>query len=234
MKRNIALFVLVLIMALPAFSQDKKAADEKAADKGKKEATEKKASEDKKDSTDQVYKEIPLEDFESSSYGDANLRYRISGDQKAGAAIRDVFPSPSPKSSKYLGVKLYGRQGDYLTVTPPKKIIIKQYCRAISLWVYGKNFSGELSLMLIDAEGRPHRLIVGKLNFIGWRKMTVQLNDDIAQEDKYLSQKREIELKSLLYNPGNTGRLPQWNFFYVDDITAQVREKYTDKQSDEW
>ncbi len=37
-----------------------------------------------------------------------------------------------------------------------------------------------------------------------------------------------------MYNPGNTGRLPVWNYFYIDDISATVREKFYDKQSDEW
>ncbi len=64
--------------------------------------------------------------------------------------------------------------------------------------------------------------------------MTITLTDDVAQEDKFLTQKRQLEIMKFLYKPGNTGRLPLWNYFYMDDITAVVREKYTDRQSDEW
>ena len=102
------------------------------------------------------------------------------------------------------------------------------------MWVYGKNFSGELSIMLKDANGNMKRLVMGKLNFLGWRKLSVPITDDIAQEDKYLAQKRNIEIVKILYNPSTLDRLPAWNYFYIDDITAIVREKYIDKQSDEW
>ena len=95
-------------------------------------------------------------------------------------------------------------------------------------------FAGELSLLLKDANNQPHRLVFGKLDFLGWRKLTVKITPEIAQQDKYLSQKRQIEILKIIYSPGNLGRLPIWHYFYIDDITATVREKYTDRQSDDW
>ena len=221
MKKALICALLSLAVALPALSQEKTA--------------EKQPGDTEKTPVgDHIYREITLEDFETTVYADKDITYTKSKDQKAGAAIRDDFPAPIGNSKKYLGLKIFGKRGDALTVNPPKPITIDKYCRSISMWVYGKNFSGELSIFLKDAEGRTHRLSLGKLNFVGWRKLAVKLPDDIAQEDKYLTQKRVVELIKILYLPGNTGRLPLWNYFYIDDITALVREKYTDRQSDEW
>lgn len=220
MKR-IVLFSLVLSMALlPVFAQEKAA--EKPADTGRVVAG------------DQLYSEITIEDFETTVYTDKDMSFIKSGEQQAGLSIRDQFPAPIGNSKKYLGVKIFGKQGDALTITPPKPLAIEKFCKSISIWVYGKNFSGELSMFLKDADGKVHRLPVGKLNFLGWRKLSVTLTDSVAQEDKFLTQKRELQIMKFLYKPGNIGRLPQWNYFYMDDITATVREKYTDRQSDEW
>ncbi len=222
MKR-IALCLLLLPFIIgPAVAQEKAAEPKKPAE------TEKVIT------GDQLYSETTIEDFETTPYTDKNMDFTKSGEQKAGIAIRDEYPAPIPNSKKYLGVKIYGKSGDTLTITPPKKLLIEKYCRTISVWVYGKNFSGELSMFLTDADGKTHRLSFGKLNFLGWRKLAITLTDQVAQQDKYLTQKRVMEIIKISYMPGNTGRLPLWNYFYLDDITAQVREKYTDRQSDDW
>lgn len=184
--------------------------------------------------SDQVYSEIILEDFETTAYTSKNLMIDRFKDQQADIVIREEYPAPIKSSKKYLGVKEYGKAGDQLIIIPPKPIVIEDYCQSISIWVYGKNFAGELSLMVMDASGQAHRLSFGKLNFLGWRKLTVKLSRTIAQEDLYLSQPRKLSVIKILYNPGNTDRLPMWNYFYIDDISAKVRKKYKDRQSDTW
>lgn len=221
MKKALVYALFTLLMALPAYTQDK-TAEKKPGDT------------EKTPIGDQLYREITVEDFETTTYTDKDITFTKSKDQKAGAAIREDFPAPIGNSKKYLGLKIFGKRGDALTVNPSRKLAIDKYCRTISMWVYGKNFSGELSIFVSDANGRTHRLSFGKLNYLGWRKLTVKIPDDVAQEDKYLTQKREIVIIKILYLPGNTDRLPIWNYFYIDDITALVREKYTDRQSDEW
>jgi hypothetical protein len=211
MKRLSLTLFIIMALSLPAFSQDKK---------------ESKAS--------SVYTQMTVEDFESSQYTESNIKYAVSTYQKGGIAIRDQFPSPAKDSKKYLGVKILGKSGDVVQITPAKKLIIDKHCKSISIWAYGKDLSGELSIMIQDSEGASHRLIMGRLNFQGWRELTVHLPKDVAQMDKYLNQKKQIEITKIMYNPGNTGRVPAWNYIYIDDITASVREKFYDKQSDEW
>ncbi len=206
---SLSLFI-IMALAIPVLSQSKK---------------------DSKDTT--AYSRMILEDFESTQYGESNIKYHVSTDQKGGIAIRDQFPSPAKDSKKYLGLKMFGRIGDVLQITPAKKLIIDKHCKSISMWVYGKDISGEVSIMLIDGSGASHRMIMGRLNFTGWRELTVSLPKEVSQMDKYLSQKKQLELTKIMYNPGNTGR-NAWTYVYFDDISAMVREKFYDKQSDEW
>lgn len=182
----------------------------------------------------QVYRDIILEDFETSTYTDQNISIRESRDQKASLMMREDLPAPANNSKKYLGIKIFGKSGDVSTIKPIKDIEIKQYCQSISIWVYGKNLSGELSILISDANGNTHRITFGKLNFLGWRKLTTTLSKEVAQQDKLLNQPRSIKISKILYNPGSTGEQPVWNYIYLDEITAKVREKYIDNQKDNW
>jgi hypothetical protein len=230
MKKSLFILpVFIVMLTVPAFAQEAKGAKE-AAKETKAPAEQK--QEQKIQSP--VYIKITLEDFETTQFPESSIVYKNTGYQKGGIAIRNQFPSPAKDSKKYLGIKILGKAGDVIQLTPPKRLVIDKYCQSISLWVYGKDLSGELSIMIKDSEGASHRLIMGRLNFTGWRELSVNLPKEIAQMDRYLSQKTEIEITKIMYNPGNTGRLPVWNFLYIDDITATVREKMYDKQSDEW
>jgi hypothetical protein len=224
MKR-ILLMILALLVITSTYSQTNKSTEK---------STEKPGEKEKEISGDQVYKEITLEDFETTNFTEKDIQYRVAKEQRASVLVRDQYPAPIKDSKKYLGLKLYGRKGDFLNLIPPKKLIIDKFCKTISIWVYGKMFAGELSLLLKDADENVHRLIIGKLDFLGWRKLSVKITSEIAQQDKYLSQKRQIEIIKIIYSPGNIGRLPIWHYFYIDDITALVREKYTDRQDDNW
>jgi hypothetical protein len=203
-----------------------------AQDEKSKEAQ--KVLEQEKQLSDQVYKEVIIEDFETTTYTEKNISIKVVKDEQAAVSMRTDYPAPVPNSKRYLGVKVFAKSGSVLTIIPAKPFIIDKYCKYINMWVYGKNFSGELSILVKDANGNIKRLVMGKFNFLGWRKLSVPITDEIAQEDKYLAQKRNIEIVKILYNPSTLERLPAWNYFYIDDITAIVREKYIDKQSDEW
>ena len=214
-------------MMVPSYSQE----DSQEEKIGTKDTTEQK----KLTIGDQVYYEITLEDFENSEYNDKNIRFfKKSEEEKAGIAIRDEYPAPIKNSKKYLGIKIFGKYGNVIQIIPAKKLLIDKYCRSIYIWVFGKNFAGELSMMMKDVEGRAHRIVIGKLKFLGWRKFIIKLPESIVQKDKYLTKKDQIEITKFIYQPKTKRRLSLWQYFYIDDIGAMVREKYTDKQSDEW
>ncbi len=225
-KKFILSMILLLLFSLSLLNAQEKKVEKKA---------EKKSEEEVKRPAN-VYFESILEDFESTNYSKSNLKFRVvKKNQDGDLSIRDQYPAPVKKSKKYLGVKIYGRSGDYFSIIPPNPMIIKKNCSSISAWVYGKGFTGELSIFVEDANGSAHRLVFGKLNFLGWRKLTVKVPKKVAQEDEFLSQKKVIKITKLIYQPGNTKLLrPKWQYFYIDDISARVREKYSDRQTDDW
>jgi hypothetical protein len=193
---------------------------------------------DTKNETDQtyqnVYTETVLEDFETAEYSDDNIKFRKTRDQDAGLQIRDQFPAPFNSSKKYLGVKVNGKSGDSFQIFPAKPLEIKKYAQSISIWVYGKNFAGDLTIIVQDAANKTHRLYLGKMNFLGWKKITVNLDRKIKQQDAYLEQEKSLKILHIQYKPANRTIHPQWHYFYIDDITATVRDKYKDSQSDDW
>jgi hypothetical protein len=218
---------------MPLHSQDKKAEEKKAEEK----KSEDKKGEDKKEIDKgeySIYKEMILEDFETTNFTEKNIEFKSSGYQQAKLTIRDQLPSPSQNSKKYLGIKVVGKLGDIYTIKPAKELVIDKYTKTISMWIYGKRFSGEVSVLIQDATGQNHRLIFGKLDFLGWRKLSVPITQKIKQEDSFLNQKRVIKLIQIQYRPANQSRLAEEQTFYIDDISAVVREKYSDRQSDEW
>jgi len=221
-KTKIVLFFSLLLIAAISIAQEKK--EDSKADSSTITTTSFK-----------TYKEVVLEDFETTKYDKKNILYRVSRGQTGSAQIRDLFPAPTHNSKKYLGVKIKGKNHDVFKIRPTKKLIINGYCKSISIWVYGKKFSGELSLILKDSTGKIHRLLLGKLEFSEWRKLRVNINKrKISQQDKFLNKKTTMEILELQYRPKNTSRLPKKQYFYIDDISIMVRDKYQDQQSDDW
>jgi hypothetical protein len=223
MKKIFICFILLLFI-LPAVSQDKK---EPAKE------PEKKAGEVEQ-VTQSIYTEIALEDFETSQYSNTNIKFIQAKEQQGSIAIRDQYPAEFNNSKKYLGVKLYAKKGDTFQIFPAKPIEITKYCKSISVWVYGKKFSGEFSMMLQDVNGTTHRVSFGNTAFLGWKKLTVNLDPKIKQQDAYLEKEKALKILHIQYRASNDSLHPEWQYFYIDDITATVRDKYKDRQSDDW
>ncbi len=223
MKKIFTGFILLLFL-VPAISQDKK---EPAKE------PEKKAGEVEQ-VTQNIYSEITLEDFETNQYTNSNIKFTQSKEQQGSVAVRDQYPAEYNNSKKYLGVKVYAKKGDTFQIFPAKPLEIKQYCKSISMWVYGKKFAGELSIMLQDVNGDNYRISFGTATFLGWKKITVALDSRIKQQDEYLEKEKYMRLLHIQYRATNDTLHPEWQYFYIDDITATVREKYKDRQNDDW
>ena len=74
-----------------------------------------------------------------------------------------------------LGVRIdFLRRGvNSFTVYPQRPVPIEGITKTVSVWVAGRNFNHTLNLLLEDAFGRYFELYIGRLNFQGWKKMTV-------------------------------------------------------------
>lgn len=224
------LFILLAALVLPLYSQEEATGP----------ATTDSQEESEAVSSDYGYSEKVLEDWEVEGEEEPieakNVTIEANGqkDLEYKVTIRDQKPAPIQVSKKYLGVKIKGKDGDWLSIMPVKDIEIDKYARSIAMWVYGKRFSGDLSIYVQDINKKNHKLSLGKLNFLGWRKLIIKVPSEVVQEDEFLNQRKSIKILKITYEPNNTTRLPRWQYFYLDDLTAMVREKYTDEQSDDW
>lgn len=215
MMKQFVIAIMALALTTPLYSQEKKEAG------------------DKQKVT--VWQEIALEDFETTPYTDKNITYGVTSDQDAKLAIRDQLPG-APNSKKYLGIKVKTRGNDTFVLKPAKELIIDKFCKSITFWVYGKKTMGELSFMIQDTKKVNHKIIIiPTIDFVGWKKFTVNLGNKIIQEDDFINQKKTMKIINIQYKTAMGKEVvSNWHFLYLDDIIAVVRERYSDKQSDEW
>jgi hypothetical protein len=181
-----------------------------------------------------VYSVIVLEDFETTPYGSAQISCTKPGGRDADLSIRDRLPATAD-SRKYLEAKMHSGGDDVFIITPAKEILIEGHCRSIYLHARGIQTDGVLSFLLSDTAGKRHLLRVGRIRSSGWRKMEVRIGTTIAQEDDFLSQGKTIKILQIHYHTaGPEASSRRWEYLYLDDITATVRDRYLDRRSEEW
>lgn len=136
------------------------------------------------DSAQQKLKEISVDKFESAGF----WLSRMSTDE--GYTTTRLFEgAPAGKQpieeekdldipDKYvLGTRIdFLRRGaTSFTVFPIRPIPIEGITKTISVWVVGRNYNHTLKIMVQDFFGNEFELFMGKLNFQGWKKLTVAI-----------------------------------------------------------
>jgi hypothetical protein len=136
------------------------------------------------DSAQQQLKEVSVDKFEFDGYW-----YSSMSSDEGYTTSRLFAGSPSEKEAieeeegmdipdKYvLGVRVdYLRRGhNSFTVRPIRPIPVEGITKTVSVWVVGRNFNHTLKLLVQDYFGRNYEIYMGRLNFQGWKKMTVAI-----------------------------------------------------------
>jgi len=140
------------------------------------------------DTAQQKLKEVSVEKFETAGLWEAF----ISADEGVVTArlfegvpealknepVADPrYSGDSPESiDKYvLGVKteFFRRGFSEIFIKAKRPIPIEGISKTISVWVVGRSYNHELSVLVEDFFGSIFELSMGKLNFQGWKKLTV-------------------------------------------------------------
>ena len=136
------------------------------------------------DSAQQMLKEISVDKFEHDGF----WRSTMSSDE--GYVTTRLFngapagkePIPEEEGLNIQDKFVLGTRVDYLrrghdsfTIYPTRPIPIEGITKTISVWVAGRNFNHDLVILIQDFFGRKYEFFVGKLNFIGWKKLTVAI-----------------------------------------------------------
>ncbi|MDR0316412.1 MAG: flagellar filament outer layer protein FlaA [Treponema sp.] len=136
------------------------------------------------DSAQQQLKEISVDKFEHEGF----WRSTMSSDQ--GYVTSRLFsggpmgkePIPEEEGMDIPDRFVLGTRVDYLrrghnsfTIYPLRPIPVEGITKTLSMWVVGRNFNHELYVLIQDFFGKPYEIYMGKLNFQGWKKMTVAI-----------------------------------------------------------
>jgi hypothetical protein len=136
------------------------------------------------DEAQQLLKEVSVDKFEHDGF----WRSAMSHDE--GFPMTRLFsggpagkePIPDEEGMDIPDNYVLGTRVDFLrrgynsfTMYPIRPIPIEGITKTISLWVAGRNFNHELKILIQDFFGRDYEIFVGKLNFQGWKKLTVAI-----------------------------------------------------------
>jgi len=136
------------------------------------------------ESAQQMIKEVSVDKFEHDGF----WRSTMSSDE--GYTTSRLFtgapagkqPIPEEEGLNIPDRYVLGTRIDYLrrgyssfTIYPTRPIPVEGISKTISVWVAGRNFNHELVLLIQDFFGRNYEFVMGKLNFMGWQKLTVAI-----------------------------------------------------------
>ena len=89
----------------------------------------------------------------------------------------------------------------------------------MSVWVVGRNFNHVLKVMILDYFGEYKEITVGKLNFLGWKKMTFAIPPGITQSDYHYTAKNGIQFLGFKVECDIDESYGRY-YLYFDDLSA--------------
>ncbi len=122
-----------------------------------------------------------------------------------------------------LGVKTWfeDRGFDRVEIKPPHEFVIRGKARQFSVWVLGRKFRHKLSLKVRDYRGKIHTLDMGRLDFFGWRKLSVTIPGWLPQSTRYSLLDKNLHFVSLFVT-SDKHEVPGTFYFYVDGLKTMV------------
>lgn len=185
------------------------------------------------DSSQQMLQEVSLSKFEDAGMWRAEMprdfgvpaTRKIAGGPIDKEPIQAEVDAGIDEADDYvLGVKAYyyKRAMSTISIYPSRPIPIEGICKTISIWVVGRNYEHTLKVLLRDFYGNPLELTIGKLNFSGWKKMTVAVPPSIAQKDLHYNNNMGLQIEGFRIDCDPKDTIGTY-YIYLDDLRA-----YTD------
>ncbi len=146
--------------------------------------------------------------------------------------------SQDHKSDFVLGVKTYfmDRGFDRVEVFPPNEYIIRGKAKEVRVWVLGRKFRHTLFVKLRDYRGNIHKIKVGRLDFWGWKELSVIIPGWLPQSTRYAMLDKNLHFVSF-YVESDVYEVPGTFYFYMDNfrIRTDLTEFTGDKSiRDNW
>ena len=220
MKRALILAILVLSAAI-LFAQN----DNDPARLGR-------------DTAQQQLQEVSISKFEDPGFWRVYMpidqgviesrRFEGSPNDKEPLPEEEALGIATPDDYVY-GVKAsFFRRGNYeLYIQPIRPLQIPGITKTISMQVVGRNFNHRLNVVVADYFGNVNILDMGKLNFSGWKQMTVAVPPSIVQRDYHYNDRMGLQIMGFIIEPDLMETYGTY-YVYFDDLRA-----YTDLFAEE-
>lgn len=168
----------------------------------------------------------------SSDFGQIFLRAFPGGSEDKVAIEDEEELAAADTDDNVVGVKVsfYKRGVVDFMVKPLRPLPIEGITKTISVWVAGRNTQHRLELLVSDHFGNKAVIPMGKLNFYGWKKLTVTIPPSIKQRDVHYINRTGLAIEgfNIRCNIDETyGRY----YIYFDDIRA-VTDLFTEESRD--
>jgi hypothetical protein len=187
------------------------------------------------DSAQQQLKEVSVEKFEHEGYWLSSISsdtgYAVSRLFEGGPQNKEALPDEESLNipDRYvLGTRVdFLRRGHTgVTIYPIRPIPIQGITKTISVWVAGRNYNHDLNLLIEDFFGRNFELYVGRLNFQGWKKLTVAVppqapdgHSGIVQRNYHYNNLMGIKVVGFRIDCDPTEAYGSY-YVYFDDLRA--------------
>ena len=142
-----------------------------------------------------VYMPIDQGVIESRRFeGGPNDKEPLPEEEAIGIATPDEY---------VLGVKasFFRRGNAELYIQPIRPLQVPGITKTISVWVVGRNFNHRLSVVVGDYFGNVNVLDMGKLNFSGWKELTVAVPPTIVQRDFHYNDRMGLQILGFMIDP---------------------------------
>jgi len=187
------------------------------------------------DSAQQYLKEVSVEKFERDGFwrsamspDDGYTTTRLFNGAPAGKVVLPDEEGLNIQDKYVIGTRVDFIHRGYtsFTLNPIRPIPIEGITKTVSVWVAGRNYNHEVYLLLDDFFGRPFELYMGKLNFQGWKKLTVAIPpqaedglNGIVQRNYHYNNNLGIKITGLRV------KIDPWEaygsyYVYFDDLRA--------------
>jgi len=138
-----------------------------------------------------------------------------------------------PEGTSVLGVKVdfIKRGKNWFTVTPSRPLAIEGISKTMSVWVVGRNFNHTLKIIIGDYYGNKREITAGRLNFLGWKRLTVAIPPRISQADYHYVAKNGIQFLGFRIDCDMDESYGRY-YLYFDDLSA-VSDLFLEKARDQ-
>ena len=147
---------------------------------------------------------------------------------------------------------MYGVRVDYFhrgynsfAISAVKPLPVEGIAKTLSVWVVGRNYNHTMKLILEDYWGSRFELYMGKLNFSGWKLMTVAIppqNPDgksgIIQKDYHYSTRMGLKVVGFKIECDPQDAFGSY-YLYLDDMRVvtdlyEMEARDSDDMYDNW